>query len=99
MYTGYQCLSVPSSSPCLSSFLPPQFTPRPVPSQTLSTCLDSALSQLQKESFVELVERIGRKTGGLAVYPFTSPVRGKPHDPVAKIMVGLINAISTFVLF
>ena len=42
---------------------------------------------LQKESFVELVETIGRKTGGLSVFPFTSPVRGKPDDPLAKIMV------------
>jgi hypothetical protein len=24
-----------------------------------------------KESFVELTERIGRKTGGVSVYPFT----------------------------
>lgn len=41
----------------------------------------------QKESFVELVETIGRKTGGLSVFPFTSPVRGKPDEPLAKIMV------------
>jgi hypothetical protein len=25
----------------------------------------------EKESFVELTERIGRKTGGVSVYPFT----------------------------
>lgn len=41
----------------------------------------------QKESFVELSETIGRKTGGLSVFPFTSPVRGKPEEPLAKIMV------------
>ncbi len=40
----------------------------------------------QKESFVELTERIGRKTGGLSVYPYTSPVRGKPEAPVAYVM-------------
>lgn len=39
-----------------------------------------------KESFVELTERIGRKTGGLSISPFTSPVRNK-KEPVAKIMV------------
>lgn len=36
---------------------------------------------------MELVETIGRKTGGLSVFPFTSPVRGKPDEPLAKIMV------------
>ena len=40
-----------------------------------------------KESFIELTERMGRKTGGLSIYPFTSPVRGK-EDPVAYVMVG-----------
>jgi Zn-dependent M16 (insulinase) family peptidase len=38
------------------------------------------------ESFVELTERIGRKTGGLSVSPFTTPVRGQT-EPIAKIMV------------
>uniref|UniRef100_A0A7S3VL18 Peptidase M16C associated domain-containing protein n=1 Tax=Dunaliella tertiolecta TaxID=3047 RepID=A0A7S3VL18_DUNTE len=41
----------------------------------------------EKESFVELVETIGRKTGGLSVFPFTSPIRNKPDEPLAKIMV------------
>ena len=39
-----------------------------------------------KESFVELTERIGRKTGGVSVYPFTSAKRGSP-DPVAYVIV------------
>jgi len=41
----------------------------------------------ETESFVELTERIGRKTGGLSVYTFTSPLRGKPEEPVAYVMV------------
>ena len=40
----------------------------------------------EKESFIELTERIGRKTGGLSVYPFTSSVKGSP-EPVAFLMV------------
>ncbi len=40
----------------------------------------------EKESFIELTERIGRKTGGLSVYPFTSNVKGSPN-PVAFLMV------------
>lgn len=39
-----------------------------------------------KESFIELTERIGRKTGGISVYPFTSAKRGA-EQPVAKLMV------------
>ena len=39
-----------------------------------------------KESFIELTERIGRKTGGLSVSTMVSPVRGK-QEPVAKLMV------------
>lgn len=39
----------------------------------------------EKESFIELTERIGRKTGGLSVYPFTSSVQGSP-EPVAFLM-------------
>ncbi|KAF8058036.1 PREP1 [Scenedesmus sp. PABB004] len=38
------------------------------------------------ESFVQLTERIGRKTGGLSVYPFTSAKRGQ-DQPVAYLMV------------
>jgi hypothetical protein len=40
-----------------------------------------------KESFIELTERIGRKTGGLSISPFTSPVKGKT-EPITKLMVG-----------
>lgn len=42
----------------------------------------------QTESFVELTERIGRKTGGLSISPFTSAVRGQ-QAPVAKLMLSL----------
>lgn len=41
----------------------------------------------EKESFIELTERIGRKTGGLSVYPFTSAKRGQT-EPIAYLMVG-----------
>ena len=40
----------------------------------------------EKESFIELTERINRTTGGVSVYPFTSAVKGSP-DPVAFLMV------------
>ena len=40
----------------------------------------------EKESFVELTERIGRKTGGLSVSPFTSDVKGRT-DPAAYLML------------
>lgn len=39
-----------------------------------------------KESFIELTERIGRKTGGISVYPFSSAKRGS-DTPVSYIMV------------
>jgi Peptidase M16C associated len=53
-----------------------------------------ALTQMgtEKESFIELTERIGRKTGGLSVYPFTSSVQGSP-EPVAFLMVGADPAV------
>lgn len=41
----------------------------------------------KEETFVQLTERIGRKTGGLSIYPFTSPVRGQ-DQPISYIMVG-----------
>merc|ERR1719331_3181873 len=40
----------------------------------------------QTESFVELTERIGRKTGGLAAVPLVSAKRGS-EDPVAYIVL------------
>jgi Zn-dependent M16 (insulinase) family peptidase len=40
----------------------------------------------QTESFVELTERIGRKTGGLSVYPLISPLKDSP-EPVAYLML------------
>ncbi|KAG2654220.1 hypothetical protein PVAP13_1NG489800 [Panicum virgatum] len=36
--------------------------------------------------FVQLNQLIGRKTGGISVYPFTSSVRGK-EDPLTRIIV------------
>lgn len=40
----------------------------------------------EKESFIELTERIGRKTGGVSVYPFSSAKRGA-DTPVSYIMI------------
>ena len=40
----------------------------------------------QKEDFVELSERIGRKTGGLSFSPFTAHKRGQA-EPQAYLMV------------
>ena len=40
----------------------------------------------EKESFIELTERIGRKTGGLRVSPFTADVMGE-KDPAAYLML------------
>ena len=37
-------------------------------------------------SFVQLNQLIGRKTGGISVYPLTSSVRGK-DEPCTKIIV------------
>jgi presequence protease len=39
------------------------------------------------ETFVELTERIGRKTGGISAYPYTSAKRGQPLEPVALVML------------
>lgn len=39
-----------------------------------------------KESFIELTERIGRKTGGVSVSPFISDRRGTA-EPVALVMI------------
>lgn len=40
----------------------------------------------QQEDFVQLTERIGRKTGGLSFSPFTSHRRGQA-EPQAYLMV------------
>lgn len=37
-------------------------------------------------SFVQLNQLIGRKTGGISVYPFTSSIRGK-EDPCSHLIV------------
>lgn len=39
------------------------------------------------ESFVELTDRIGRKTGGLSVSPLIADVRGKPLNPASYLIV------------
>lgn len=46
------------------------------------------------ESFVELTERIGRKTGGLSVSPSVMSKKGS-DDPVAYIMVRAVRAVHT----
>lgn len=40
----------------------------------------------EKESFIELSERIGRTTGGLSVSPFVTDVRGQ-KQPISLLMV------------
>lgn len=39
------------------------------------------------QSFVELTDRIGRKTGGFSVSPSVSDVRGRPESPAAFIVL------------
>lgn len=41
----------------------------------------------EAESFVELTDRIGRKTGGFSVSPSVSDVRGKPDSPAAFVVL------------
>ncbi|EFJ46930.1 hypothetical protein VOLCADRAFT_81738 [Volvox carteri f. nagariensis] len=71
-------------------YLEAAFDLRPVPSRLLPLvplfCRSLTQMGTSSESFVELTERIGRKTGGISIYPFTSAVRGK-EQPVAYIMV------------
>lgn len=43
----------------------------------------------EKESMIELTERIGRKTGGVSVSPFVSSIKGS-SDPVAYLMVRIV---------
>lgn len=79
-----------------SPLTPPSSTPqaaldlRPVPAELLPLvplfCRSLTNMGTEKESFVELTERIGRKTGGLSIYPFTSNVRGQA-EPLAYIML------------
>ncbi|MED6131438.1 Presequence protease 2, chloroplastic/mitochondrial [Stylosanthes scabra] len=50
-------------------------------------CLQSLLEMGTKDlTFVQLNQLIGRKTGGISVYPFTSSVRGK-DDPCSHMIV------------
>ncbi|GLI61559.1 hypothetical protein VaNZ11_003968 [Volvox africanus] len=71
-------------------YLEAAFDLRPVPDRLLPMvplfCRSLTQMGTASESFVELTERIGRKTGGISIYPFTSAVRGK-EQPVAYIMV------------
>ncbi|GIL59926.1 hypothetical protein Vafri_14582 [Volvox africanus] len=71
-------------------YLEAAFDLRSVPARLLPLvplfCRSLTQMGTSSESFVELTERIGRKTGGISIYPFTSAVRGK-EQPVAYIMV------------
>ena len=58
---------------------------------SLKDCLDlicRCLTQMgtDKEDFIELTERIGRKTGGVGVSPFTSDIRGQ-DDPASYLII------------
>ena len=56
---------------------------------TISRCpsSQSLLEMGTKDlTFVQLNQLIGRKTGGISVYPFTSSVRGR-EDPCSHIVV------------
>lgn len=55
---------------------------------TMSLCASQSLLEMGTKDmdFVQLNQLIGRKTGGISVYPFTSPVRGK-EDPLTRIIV------------
>ncbi|KIY92916.1 hypothetical protein MNEG_15047 [Monoraphidium neglectum] len=71
-------------------YLEAAFDMRPLPVELLPLvplfCRSLTQMGTEKESFVELTERIGRKTGGVSVYPFTSAKRGQ-DEPVAYIML------------
>ncbi|MEW5297561.1 MAG: hypothetical protein WDW36_000765 [Sanguina aurantia] len=63
---------------------------KPVPMELLPLiplfCRSLTQMGTASETFVQLTERIGRKTGGLSIYPFTSPVRGQ-DQPISYIML------------
>lgn len=63
---------------------------RPVPADLLPLVplFCRALTQMgtATESFIELTERIGRKTGGMSVSPFVSAIKGSPN-PTGYVMV------------
>ncbi|GLC71241.1 hypothetical protein PLESTF_001094000 [Pleodorina starrii] len=71
-------------------YLEAAFDLRPVPARLLPLvplfCRSLTQMGTAAESFVELTERIGRKTGGISIYPFTSAVRGQ-EQPVSYLMV------------
>lgn len=54
----------------------------------MSMCTSQSLLEMGTKDmdFVQLNQLIGRKTGGISVYPFTSSVRGK-EDPLTRIIV------------
>lgn len=62
---------------------------KPVPAALLPLiplfCRSLTQMGTAKESFIELTERIGRKTGGLSFYPYTSPKRGS-EEPISYLM-------------
>jgi Zn-dependent M16 (insulinase) family peptidase len=55
---------------------------------TMSICSSQSLLEMSTKDmdFVQLNQLIGRKTGGISVYPFTSSVSGK-EDPLTHIIV------------
>eukprot|EP00798_Chlamydomonas_sp_ICE-L_P006877 gene6877-30852_t len=63
---------------------------KPVPQSLLPLiplfCRSLTQMGTQKESFIDLTERIGCKTGGLSVSPYTTSVRGQ-EQPLAYVMV------------
>lgn len=64
---------------------------RPVPARLLPLvplfCRSLTQMGTAEESFIELTERIGRKTGGLSVYPLTGAVRTRPDQPYVSYIV------------
>lgn len=66
------------------------FSLKTVPSDLLHLvplfCRSLTQMGTEKESFIELTERIGRKTGGISVSPFVSAVKGS-SEPLGFIMV------------
>jgi hypothetical protein len=63
---------------------------RPIPAELLPLmplfCRSLTQMGTEKEDFVTLSQRIGRKTGGVSFSPFTSSVKGS-KDPLAFLMV------------
>lgn len=83
---GVSTSSLPSASLCAHFVHTPTHTPPPPVPCPPNTHTHPTQMGTDKESFIELTERIGRKTGGISVYPFSSAKRGS-DTPVSYIMV------------